>query len=240
MKLLDIINKYINRIAFHTIHAFFYRFIFGQNTQLSKKLSQLVSSWEKHLKKGDIPVSKETWESQYRTEGWKFLEHLNECSRYSIIIGYITKLKPCGAIIDVGCGEGVLFKRFKPYGYSKYLGIEISQEALSKLTQYQDNNTIFIKADAETYEPAEDFDVIVFNEILYYFNDPIKAVNEYMPALKDDGIFIVSSYAASLRAISILKKLKTIYPLLDETRITHRASSKSWICSVFTPFHENK
>ena len=133
-----------------------------------------------------------------------------------------------------------LFERFRPYGYSKYLGIDISETALTKLIEKQDEKTLFVKADAETYIPIEEFDIIVFNETLYYFHDPLKAVERYSRALKKDGVLVVSTYTASERAMSILQRLKATYSLLDESRTIHEANSMSWICSVLVPIRQDE
>jgi len=214
--------------------------MFGQDSFLSKKLAKIVGSWEKCENKGDIPQSAERWEAQYLRNKWEFMGDLDECSRYSTIVGYISYLKPRGAILDVGCGEGILFEKYRPHGYSKYLGIDIAEAALSQVTQKQDEKTSFVKADAETFVPTEQFDVVVFNETLYYFDDPFKAVERYSRSLKKNGILIVSTYTASKRAMSILRGLKTKYSLLDETKTTHEATKKSWICSIFKFSHQHE
>ena len=91
-------------------------------------------------------------------------------AHYAVLAGYTAYLHP--KELCVGCGEGILFKRYLPYGYSKYVGIEISEAALAKLAEWENKNTNFVKVDAEEYEPTELFDAVVFNEILYYFSEP--------------------------------------------------------------------
>jgi 2-polyprenyl-3-methyl-5-hydroxy-6-metoxy-1,4-benzoquinol methylase len=190
--------------------------------------------------RSDIPISEEAWEAQYQSGQWKYMADMNQLARYSIIISYMAYLRPGGAVLDVGCGDGVLFERFRPYGYSRYLGIDICGTALTKLIEEQYEKTLFIRADAETYTPDEQFDVIVLNEVVYYFHEPLKTVEKYVHALKKDGILVVSSFTGSERAMSILQKLKAAYSLLDESRIIHEASSKSWICSVFLPILQDE
>jgi 2-polyprenyl-3-methyl-5-hydroxy-6-metoxy-1,4-benzoquinol methylase len=197
----------------------------------------VVSSWEKKEKRGDIPVSKEIWDSQYSNGKWNFLGHLDQLARYSVVAGYLQYLKPGGSILDVGCGDGILLERLSPTGYSKYLGIDISEAAIDKAVQKQNEQAAFITGDAEKYVPIESFDVVVFNESLYYFNDPLDVVGKYIKALKEDGIFIISTYLGSERALSILGGVKSAYFSLVEVKITHKA--KSWICTIFSPFRKN-
>ena len=167
---------------------------------------------------------------QYRANQWAYLERLDELSRYAVITAYIAYLKPQGAVLDVGCGEGILFSRYQPYGYARYVGLDISEVAIAKLMPKQNAHTTFLQADAETYQPQELFDVIVFNEAQYYFHDPLSAFGRYAQALNPGGVMILSTYTASRRAMVILRQLKTHYRLVDETKTTQGA--KSWFCTV--------
>jgi 2-polyprenyl-3-methyl-5-hydroxy-6-metoxy-1,4-benzoquinol methylase len=209
--------------------------MFGRKIIFLKQFEKIVRSWETKRGYSGIPMSEDAWETGYLSKKWNYLREIKELARYSVIIGYMTFLKQEGAVLDVGCGEGILFDRFRPYGYSRYLGIDISETSLTKLMKNQDERTSFIKVDAETYSPGEQFDIIVFNESLYYFHDPFKTFEKYTGVLKKNGVLIVSTFTASKRAMSILNKLKATYSLMDESKIFHDSSSRSWICSVFKP-----
>jgi 2-polyprenyl-3-methyl-5-hydroxy-6-metoxy-1,4-benzoquinol methylase len=113
------------------------------------------------------------------------MRDLDELPRYSIIAGYLQYLKPGGSVLDVGCGEGLLQQRLGLSGYSKYVGIDISETAINEASSRQDEKTSFICADAVTYTPNELFDVIVFNEALYYFDEPLKMVGKYIQYLNE-------------------------------------------------------
>jgi len=91
----------------------------------------------------------------------------------------------------------------------------------------------FICADAERYAPEDTYDVIVFNECLYYFHKPLEAVDRYVTRLAPQGIVIVSTFPASRRGRSILRALKRKHAVLDETHLSH--ASLSWTCSVLGP-----
>jgi SAM-dependent methyltransferase len=225
-------RKTIDRL-FQWLRAGYYLFGFGRRFPLKGTLEKLVHGWERQQEKGDIPKVREAWDKQYRTNQWAYMERLDELGRYAVITSYIAYLKPGGAVLDVGCGEGILFERYQPYGYVRYVGLDISEVAVAKLMPKQNAGTVFLQADAEAYQPTELFDVIVFNETLYYFHDPLSALGRYAQALKPGGLLIVSTYMASRRARTILRRLKTLYAVIDETQTTQGA--KTWFCTVLGP-----
>ena len=172
-------------------------------------------TWEQERGKGDTPIPKTLWEQQYEIGHWNFLHTLGELGRFSVVVGYLHELRPDSAVLDIGCGEGLLFKRLQPRGCSRYLGIDISA------------------ADAEYFVPSDTYDVIIFNESLYYFLDPVAAVVRYSSALRPDGIMIVSTFLSSRRGRAILRALKRQFAVVDETSIAHAA--QRWTCSVLAP-----
>lgn len=182
---------------------------------------------------GDIPMSKEVWEEQYSKGQWDHLDQLRELAHYSVLVGYIHYLKPGGSILDIGCGKGILQERLALYGYSKYVGIDISDNAIRQASCKEDDETTFVAGDATRFSPVEAFDTIVFNEVLYYFDDPLKTVERYERYLQRNGIFIVSLYVTELAAAIIERRLESVYLSLDKVKITNE--SNTWVCNVFTP-----
>ena len=229
--MLNTLKKKVDYRLFHVSQVVFYRFIFKQSVPLAGVLAKKMANWEAQRRRGDVPVEAEVWETEFASGKWKYMEKVSELGRYSLIIGYLAYFKPQGSILDVGCGEGILFERYRAYGYSKYLGIDISATAVAQLADRQDDKTQFVQADGEFFESSESVDAIVFNESLYYFHDSIAALERYCRMLNPNGIVIVSTYTGSLRAIAILKQIKTKYPVLDEVTVSHQGGL-SWICTV--------
>jgi len=68
-------------------------------------------------------------------------------------------------ILDVGCGMGHFLYYLKKMGYTNFLGIDISPQAVDFVKKYITKNVIL--ADAfEFLKGAKDFDVIVLNDII--------------------------------------------------------------------------
>lgn len=176
-------------------------------------------------------LSGSDWEIQYKSGRWRYLNQLQELAHYSVIIGYIKYFQHNGAILDVGCGEGVLFDLMCPCTYSRYVGIDISQTALDHASKKGNEKSLFVRSPLEEYSPDEKFDAIVFNEVLYYFKRPAKVLEHYRDFLNADGVFIVSMYRAQ-RNDRLWKTWESIYPPLDETKLANGYKT-SWICKVY-------
>jgi len=161
------------------------------------------------------------------------MRQLDELARYSIIVGYLQYLKCGGSVLDVGCGEGVLQEKLGPRTYCRYVGIDISSEAIGQASHKEDEKTSFVCADVNNYVPTESFDAIVLNEILYYLDDPLKVLKRYEGYLKEDGIFIISMFV-SRKTTLCWQKLETAYHFVDETKSTNKRTARSWICRVWS------
>jgi 2-polyprenyl-3-methyl-5-hydroxy-6-metoxy-1,4-benzoquinol methylase len=208
----------------------YYEFLFDTGTPLSHALASRVVAWEQARGKGDTPIPPSLWEQQYGEGHWDFLHTLGELGRFSVMVGYLRELTPDGALLDVGCGEGLLYKRMQPRN-SPYLGLDISASAIEKARASKGGT--FVCADAEQFVVSDTYDVIIFNESLYYFSDPVGTVARYSASLRPHGILMVSTFLRSRRGRAILRALKRAYTLIDETSIGH--GTEAWTCSVLAP-----
>ena len=128
----------------------------------------------------DPAPTAQTWDAQYAAGRWAYLGELPELARFSVLAGYLRHFKPGGAILDVGCGEGVLAKRLGAGDYRRYLGVDLSRAA------HRDGGPIGhpqtppgLRPTAKATRRQESFDAIVFNEVLYFFTDPSGTVERY-------------------------------------------------------------
>jgi SAM-dependent methyltransferase len=72
------------------------------------------------------------------------------------------------------------------------VGLDLADAAIRRAAERISARTS--RAPMAERESDERFDVIVFNECLYYFDDPVALVRKYERFLRDDGVFIVSMY----------------------------------------------
>lgn len=178
--------------------------------------------------------SKPRWDSEYRTDQWRYMHGLEELSRYSVVIGYARFFHPKGSVLDLGSGEGILQQRLGTSSYSRYVGVDVSQAAIDIARSREDACTTFVCSDVATFVPDALFDVIVFNEVLYYFSDPLPLLRHYERFLRPDGIFIVSMFAGE-QTYKNWATLERAYDFFDETRAGNAKSGCSWSCRVARP-----
>ena len=176
--------------------------------------------------------SAHTWEAQYAAGRWDFLAELSELARFSILAGYICHLKPGGAVLDTGCGQGVLLRRLPSSCYSRYVGIDVAGSAIAVAQKQQNERSTFLAVDCDDYSPAEHFDVIVFNEVLCCLRDPLGTVERYAGCLNAGGLLLVSMCTAARGSATILWRLKQAYATVDEVHVVHSGRNVSWVCTA--------
>jgi 2-polyprenyl-3-methyl-5-hydroxy-6-metoxy-1,4-benzoquinol methylase len=186
-------------------------------------LSRLLPVGAGHCKR-------DQWESQYSGGEWERLRHIDELPHYSVIAGYVSLYADRGSVLDVGCGEGILQEVLGRGGYRRYVGIDLAQAAILKASSKQDERTTFEQADAGSYSPHVDFDVVVFNEVLYYFDAPLEVIGRYAQHLADGGTTIVSM-VVNERSLQIWRKLERSYAPEAEVLVANRTAS--WIVKAY-------
>ncbi len=166
-----------------------------------------------------IEIRKDVWEREYRQGDWTYLRGLEQLPRYHVLAGYIRYLRPGAAVLDVGCGDGLLQRTLAPDGYCRYLGLDLSEEAVAAARRSAEPHAAFHACDAATWEPTATFDFIVFNEALCYFHDPVAVLHRYEPALTAGGLFLVSLYWRLGNTRPLWKKILRAYPALHATHL---------------------
>ena len=166
----------------------------------------------------DLYSDQARWEREYASGGWEWLKGDDERVHNYIIAAYHTRFGPDAAILDVGCGEGVLQNLLARTGYRHYVGIDLSPTAIERVAARADSRTQFVVGNAETLALEGEFDIVVINEVMYYFRDPI-AVLSRLRAMVPAGVFIISmadvGFRATLRIQKIWQDIDAAMPMLD-------------------------
>lgn len=173
-----------------------------------------------------LGVARDEWEKQYRSGEWARLDNVEEVAHYAAIVGYVDYVRP-HSLLDVGCGHGVLTRRLKAVPYTRYLGIDISEAAIAQASaSHGDDRTVFAVADAETWRSADRFDVVIFNECLYYLRDPAEAVARFAAALAPGGHMVVSMFADG-RSRAVWPLVERAVAVVDAVTVRH-ARGAEW------------
>jgi 2-polyprenyl-6-hydroxyphenyl methylase/3-demethylubiquinone-9 3-methyltransferase len=175
-------------------------------------------------------------DSQYEAADWDYLRSAGEAPRFGVVAAYCQYLSLNGSVLEIGCGEGILFEHLHRARISEYVGVDISTVAIDRARAFEGERVKFVCADADVFEPKRKFDIIVFNEVLEYFDDPAALVLRYEPFLADGGKFVVSMFSArwTARTRHIWRALQARYEVAAHTRV---ATSRDhlWNIKVLDP-----
>lgn len=183
-----------------------------------------------HRNNHSLEYPQEIWDEQYALKQWDYLENISELARYSIITGYIFYLNQKGSILEIGCGTGLLYKQLKNLKIKKYKGIDLSGTAIEIARKNNDAAPVFAVADGKDFRDSGKYDVIVFNESLYYFDDCIKVLAHYKQLLIKNGVFIVSM-VVDWKSDIYWKQIEKAYNILDSVQFKNK-SGVTWNCKV--------
>lgn len=176
------------------------------------------------------PVGRGVWEEQFKNGAWDYLYSETESLHYKSIVKFY-KQYGGGSVLDAGCGQGVLFHYLKSdiKGPEDYLGFDISENAVAEARQtfppYR-----FEQMDFNQNTPKEKFDVVIFNECVYYFKKPVEQLDAYLKStLKPGGHAIISMFYFEEHA-QLWKKYSEKYSFLDWEEVTNENGQKWRIC----------
>jgi trans-aconitate methyltransferase len=172
----------------------------------------------------------EAWERKYSRERYD-LSVPREDGRYGTVMALLRRYDRGGPILDVGCGDGLLALRYRPLSDSLLVGIDYSQAAIETSRNRNLPNTEFHAADFTRFRPKTPFSVIVFNEALYYIADYLEILRSLEPALKPDGVFLVSMFD-TLVTRRIWKVLRRRYQPMQTVYVKDGQSGTHWTIAV--------
>lgn len=181
-----------------------------------------------------LEMPREKWDDEYASRKWDYLEGLPELARYSVIAGYIRHLEQCRSVLEIGCGTGLLFERLGSLRAIDYTGVDLSQEAIAQArSRFDGPATSFVAADGHSFSDGRWYDVVVFNEALYYFNDCRAVLSHYARRLNPGGHFIVSMVVGDVSAAH-WRAIDENYRTLDAVQLRN-GKGITWNCRLLSP-----
>lgn len=132
-------------------------------------------------------------------------------------------------ILDAGCGSGALLQllRKSKMLYS-YTGFDFSEIAVAQIGSIDEVCERVFVADVLCPPVIQGvFDIVVFNEVLYYVS-PWQTLPQYRHMLAEDGRVVISIYNTWRRPFIFLM-LRFILSFQDSERVEDTESGRSWI-----------
>ncbi|NCW45723.1 MAG: class I SAM-dependent methyltransferase [Gemmatimonadaceae bacterium] len=179
-----------------------------------------------------VGMDRETrWNREYAEGGWEWLRNLDELAHHSVLAGYVAYLKPGGSVLDVGCGEGVFQEQLRG-AEARYLGVDF-EEPVKKAQHKVTATTRFAVADMNEFTTGERFDVIVFNESIYYLHDLMAGLQRYEQFLAPDGVMLISMHGKE-RNDALWAGIDARYTVLDAVTMQNARGIK-WTTKALVP-----
>ncbi len=129
---------------------------------------------------------------QFEQKKWDSMRNVADRGRYEFLVGYTRRNYPNARILDLGCGEGILLEQFEPRDYGAYLGVDFSEVAIANAKKLENSKVKFMVGDLDSLSIEGSFDVIIYNETLYYLRNPKGAVQSVFKHLAPGGVIIIS------------------------------------------------
>jgi predicted TPR repeat methyltransferase len=174
------------------------------------------------------------WDDAFAGGRWDYLTGLPEMARTAVIAGYIQAAATREPrVLDIGCGEGVLLEAIRDRPYRSYVGLDLSAVAIARAKERANARDRFLVADARGHVPDEAPDVIVFNEVLYYFDDIAAVVGRYLATLAPGGVAIASVYKKA-KTERVWRALARVADIRDRVTIRHD-NGTAWRVALISP-----
>ena len=175
-----------------------------------------------------------SWNYKYAIGKWDYMG--KESERYLTIANFIkdTNLKNI-KILDLGCGYGTLYEFLDEDDILEYIGVDLSDTAIIIAKKKKYKKAKFIVADIQNIEIEKKFDIIIFNEVLYYLDNPLLNVIKFQKNFITKGNYIFSFYG---ERDDLKIELEKYYKLL-ESKIIKKDSKSNWGINLFE-YNNNK
>lgn len=166
------------------------------------------------------------WNYRYSKGSWDYMG--NEKQRYETIVNFIRESAiENPKILDLGCGYGALNEYLDKNDYGFSLGIDLSSNAIQRAKYKKYPNAEFQVADIHQFIPNQKFDIIIFNEVLYYLDNQLEIVSKFSNYFNEEGYFIFSFYG--IRE-DLIQELGATYTLVKKEIISQSDAIFWGIC----------
>lgn len=139
-----------------------------------------------------LRIPADRWNYQYQRGEWNGLGQ--ETARFDAVVKRIAAGFTSPSILEIGCGPALMLQRMDGVPFTRFTGVDLSDVAIESAKKYENDHIDFVTADMQTFVPTAAYDVIVFNESLYYAKDTLRTFERYIQYLKPGGSIIVTAF----------------------------------------------
>ena len=194
---------------------------------LQHQVLAYLGSLLRALTNNRFPPARRTWDGMYRDKEPDRYKNLEQFARYAVIEGYCKSLPRPFSLLEVGCGAGILLSRLDPALIADYVGLDVSSLALDQARITYPNGT-YVHSYAEAFSSeANRFDVIIFNESIYFLNNLVAQFNRYLSFLTPGGHAIVSITDLVPDPQRLFERAFSRH-IVSQTIVTDTRSTKAW------------
>lgn len=180
---------------------------------------------------GPSRIKRVLWDQEFSGGKWNFIDDTaGDC-----VYPYLERYAASGSILDLGCGPGNTASEISRNAYGTYVGVDISEAALSKGVKRSEadgraEKNHFVQGDFLNYVPSQKFNVILFRESMYHV--PVSKIkstlDRYANYLESGGVFIVRMTTAGgkfgrLKAME--KIMTTDFEVVEKRQFGERGPS---------------
>lgn len=182
----------------------------------------------------------EGWDEMYALGYARKLEARDQRPRHYLLAGLVADHpEPRPSVLDVGCGCGTTLRYLEPR-LVRYHGVDVSEEAIGACRDAfpERNRAYFEVADFARCSFGGRYDIVIFNEVLYYFRaDEIPSIlMKALRLLRDERSLLVISMSHSAKAAAVWARLRGLpRPSMD---ISVRAATpgSAWTVRAYAAF----
>lgn len=112
-------------------------------------------------------------------------------ARRRIVLDEIRRVRPSGdwgAVLDVGCGDGLLFRELAPFG--RVVGVEPAADVVTAAGRSR--GEIHVRPFDRGFDPHERYGLILMLDVLEHMEDPADAAAHAGELLEPDGALLVT------------------------------------------------
>jgi 2-polyprenyl-3-methyl-5-hydroxy-6-metoxy-1,4-benzoquinol methylase len=133
--------------------------------------------------------------NSYNKIAMKWNEYREKTNVEKIIIEFVSKIKPKGTVLDIGCGTGFPIAKYLSDHDFPVTGIDISENQIKIAKGQKIRNAKFYVCDFFNFEPTEKYDgVIAFDSFFHFPKERQKEIYSKVSGWMKTGAYLLFTH----------------------------------------------